>query len=299
MCSFDGLPAELENFVDHLDGNRQNARLTNLEYVTRKENNTRARRSSHVGKCAAPVEVMSVSTMKWHSYESLNDAARRLGLNVGSVHACLSGRIVTSGGYKFRRVTSPNIDGEEWKLVPGMCKEVHVSNFGRFRDSRGVTKTVKPRADGYCNVKIGNSSYQLHRLIATAFSLARTTEQDVVDHINGNKSDNRLVNLRWVTVAQNNAFAARNSNPESLQWPVLGRRVSEDTWVEYKSANEAARICNLHNSSVSQCATNSGHTHGYEFVWLPQSPDLPGEAWTDLLIPLKPFDPSRVRVYNP
>ena len=72
----------------------------------------------------------------------------------------------------------------------------------------------------------------------------------------------------------------------------------DDLWTEHESANEAARVYNLKASLVNQCATKRRHTHGYEFRWLPQLPDLPGEVWTDLLLPTTEYDPERPRVYE-
>jgi len=54
----------------------------------------------------------------------------------------------------------------------------------------------------YAHVRIRNKHYAVHRLIAEAF-LPNPDNLPQVDHINRNKKDNRLENLRWVTAEEN------------------------------------------------------------------------------------------------
>jgi hypothetical protein len=49
--------------------------------------------------------------------------------------------------------------------------------------------------------------YKHHRLIMDAFRPIENSSDFVVNHINGIKDDNRLENLEWCTVEQNNSHA--------------------------------------------------------------------------------------------
>ena len=55
---------------------------------------------------------------------------------------------------------------------------------------------------GYLSSFINNKSLYVHRLIAIHF-IPNTKNLPLVDHINRNKSDNRISNLRWVNNKQN------------------------------------------------------------------------------------------------
>lgn len=66
-------------------------------------------------------------------------------------------------------------------------------------------------ANGYMALNIDGMKYLAHRV---AWYLVYGFEPNCIDHINGNKLDNRIVNLRNVTKSQNghNRSAQRNSS---------------------------------------------------------------------------------------
>ena len=56
---------------------------------------------------------------------------------------------------------------------------------------------------GYYQVCLGNKRHYVHRLLAKAF-IPNPDNKPFIDHINRISLDNRLENLRWATICENN-----------------------------------------------------------------------------------------------
>lgn len=101
--------------------------------------------------------------------------------------------------FKHQRILNNNINEYEvWKPHPTLpCK---VSNIGRVKVVR-ATFGCK-RLEGYKQVAILKQSFRVHRLIAETF-IPNPDNLQQVDHIDGNKTNNNVSNLRWCTAKQN------------------------------------------------------------------------------------------------
>lgn len=104
-----------------------------------------------------------------------------------------------------------NKEKEIWKDVPEWESLYKVSNMGRVfskRYNRIKAQTMNnngyPRVDLFsrANGKINKKSIYTHRLVATLF-VDGYKEGLVVDHIDGDKTNNMSSNLRWVTQSIN------------------------------------------------------------------------------------------------
>ena len=80
-------------------------------------------------------------------------------------------------------------------------KLAYTTDSGR-RYKEGLCRVSK--SSGYDRVSILGRSVRVHQLVYFSFNGGDPRETDlVIDHVNGNKSDNRLENLELVTIKEN------------------------------------------------------------------------------------------------
>lgn len=108
--------------------------------------------------------------------------------------------------FSTRGASIEELPGEEWKTL-FFDNGYEVSNLGRLRNKK--TKVIAKgtiKKNGYVDVSVNNQNYRLHRLVLQTWCPNEDYEELTVDHINGNRSDNRLENLRWATREENTAY---------------------------------------------------------------------------------------------
>lgn len=82
-----------------------------------------------------------------------------------------------------------------------------ISTLGRIRNNK-TNHIIKPDKEekGYCrlSIKINGKKkhFAVHRLVAIAF-IPNPNNLPQVDHIDGDKTNNKVSNLRWVSNKQN------------------------------------------------------------------------------------------------
>lgn len=120
-------------------------------------------------------------------------------------------------------------DIEVWQPITGFYNEV--SNLGRVRsvkhkagnEKNYKSKILKPVVtnSGYVNVAIINKSEgkitkRLHRVVAEAF-IPNPENKPEINHIDGNKENNEVSNLEWVTSKENKRHAWENDLQVSVK----------------------------------------------------------------------------------
>ena len=96
---------------------------------------------------------------------------------------------------------------EIWKDIINFAN-FECSNYGNIRNKR-TNNILKghTRSDGYKEVRIKGKNYLYHRIVAMTW-LKNHNNFEQINHIDGNKTNNKVCNLEWCTPKQNLEHAA-------------------------------------------------------------------------------------------
>jgi hypothetical protein len=104
---------------------------------------------------------------------------------------------------------------EIWKDIVNYEGFYSVSTLGRIRNNRNEhflipSLTTKGYGTVVCMVKNRRKKFSIHRLVATTF-IPNIYNKPQINHLNGIKTDNRTINLEWVTQTENLNHAFKNN----------------------------------------------------------------------------------------
>ena len=181
------------------------------------------------------------------------------------------------------------MEKEIWKDIPEYEGLYQASNLGRIKSLdreviqwnrfnnvkiiyKGKVLSTKISNNGYlqCTLtKDGKSKTKLvHRLVAETF-LDDFNVKLTVDHIDCNKSNNKIDNLRMVTIKENIQLSYENNLHKLTK---VGKYDLENNLLEiYKSVADASRKNNCSYQLIKNCCDNKKHCltgKGYKWKYI-------------------------------
>lgn len=269
---FLGPPPSKEHTVDHINRDRTDNRIVNLKWATKSEQALNRNKPNHKrGKYIVQIDRFTgFEIMTWLK---ATYAAEALGMkSKGNLaEACKNGEICYGYRWKYSRNSLP---GEEWKQLISIKNQwpFYVSNLGRVITTTSKISYGSLNDKGYKVVKIDGKPFYVHRLVMLAF---HGHDDKFVNHKDGNKRNNKLENLEYLTCLENNIHAIETGlrkityNGHKSR-PVLQMDSLGNILHEFPSAAEASRHVNVHQNNITAVCrgknkTSAGFRWKYKF----------------------------------
>ena len=117
----------------------------------------------------------------------------------------------------FRKKIPLNIIPDEiWKPIYGY-ENYEVSDYGRVRTKNGILSEQYNKKNGYSYVSLTNKdgkrkNLRIHRIVAHTFCSGQTDKLCEVNHIDGDKTNNKANNLEWCSKSENLIHSYKSLN---------------------------------------------------------------------------------------
>ena len=163
---------------------------------------------------------------------------------------------------------------EIWKSIPNYEGKYEVSNLGHvrsYKQDRKNPRLLKPHYQGgYPRINLYKKCelkhYFVHVLVAQTF-IPNPDNKPEINHIDGDKTNNTVANLEWVTPSENiNHALQHNLRPQKTSKDTTPRMVFQlpldCSYLKlWDSISQAAKIMNYNPSGIHRCCSGKRKTY--------------------------------------
>lgn len=170
---------------------------------------------------------------------------------------------------------------EIWKDVVGYEGLYRISNYGRIWSCRRNNIMKQKITKGYRMIGFTKNkkhkSYSVHRLVAKHF-IKNPKNKREVNHLDENKLNNHVSNLKWVTSKENANWGTRNkriaefvkNNQVGFTTKKINQTCKKTNKVikTYDSVTQASEENGFHQGNISSCLTGKRlSSRGYKWEY--------------------------------
>lgn len=176
-------------------------------------------------------------------------------------------------------------DKEIWKNVKGYETKYKVSSHGRVKSItyNKIMNCVSLRS-GYKSVGFGKKHFKIHRIVAITFIENNDKTKTAVNHKDGNKLNNHVNNLEWVSIKENNKHAYDIGLNKLTKRAVHQMDLEGNIIATFESMKEAKEKTGIPDSSISNvCKNKSSYAGGYKWEFVVKNPNEKDVDLTDFV----------------
>lgn len=265
--------------VNHININKSDNRVVNLEWATYSEQSFKENKREYkkTGKSIIQYDLERNYIKTW---KKAIDVENELSINRKNILKVLKGERKQSGGFIWTyNNEDTSIEGEIWKecLLGKNYVNVLASNLGRVKIDKNIPTYGTLRDSGYREVNINNfeqdkyKTFRVHHLICLAFK-ENPENKPFVNHKDENPSNNNIENLEWMTNTENVNYSLdlhnRNKSNKRSR-PVFQIDPKTDLVIkEFQSISVASKETNSNYSSIRFCCEKMrGQMFAGGFKW--------------------------------
>ncbi|CAH6421696.1 HNH endonuclease [uncultured virus] len=252
--TFHGDSSDPSYTVDHIDRNKSNNLPSNLRWASRSDQNLNKNPVKFV-KTVARIRNNFIIQI----YEE-DDALELFELDSFVIPE--TGIMFDGDLWIYTNLTNLDFEGEQWASLHIDEITIEVSNTGRVKSRYGKTIGYTSN-EGYKSIKLSGKSYLVHRLVVMAFK-GKIPDELVVNHIDEDKTNNRLDNLEIVTKSENTNYSIKPGN--NLIKSVKQLSLTGEVIATFPSIKEASDSTGVSYSGISKVVRGTQKTSG-NFMW--------------------------------
>lgn len=261
--------------VNHIDGNKINNNISNLEWVTKSENCIHSHRVLQQ-KSGKVIQKLDEDNNVIEEFKTTLLAGKNANVSHQRISdACKLGKKVSGYHWKYKKDSKIHTPVDTNYIFVADIPDFPDYVITEYGDVYSLKKKIyleyRENTNGYRDVHIcvDGKSYSklIHILVTMSFHNLKPHPNMQVNHIDGNTRNNHFLNLEWVTASENTIHAIKLGLSKSTtqrkicQYDLKGNFIKQFESMMMASKESGSNISSLVRACQGKCKTSKG------FVW--------------------------------